>query len=248
VRLLERLGLGFELGSDADQAVVKAFGVQNPDTQELALHAVYIIDQAGEIFYRKVALRRPASAELIDAIDAFNGDYPRNDKVQGRPPRNVAYPSNNFQTLIEMATTPDLPDTISLAQVTPTLEMMRSGVSSDDVLIAYRAFIASVNTVSEEDLLAVANWLARQRFIADKPAAIDAGLDLQRRLRRVAELESSHANATDPDQQDQLLHQLAAARGGLSKARATVRNNMDAWRLEYAQGSLRGYREVARER
>ena len=71
--MVKRMGLTFALGSDADQAVIKAFRVQNPDTQELALHAVYIVDQQRRVFYRKVASRRPTSPELIDAIDAYRG-------------------------------------------------------------------------------------------------------------------------------------------------------------------------------
>jgi hypothetical protein len=245
---VKRLGLTFDVGSDANQAVVNAFGVQNPDTQELALHAVYILGQDGTIFYRKIGRRRPVSAELIDAIDAFKGNYPQSDRIEGQPPRKVAYPSNNFQTIIEMATTPELPASISTTDIETVLTLIHKGASSDVVLIAYRRFIAGAQGTSEEDLLATANWIARQRFIADKPAAIEAGLDLHRRLKRLDELEAALLKAESSDGEDQRLHQLAAARGGLAKARATIVNNAQAWLLEYAQGSLRGYREVARER
>ena len=47
--MIERLGLTFTLGSDPDQNVVKAFRVQNPDTKELVLHAVYIVDPEGKV-------------------------------------------------------------------------------------------------------------------------------------------------------------------------------------------------------
>ena len=61
VAMVERLGLDFAVASDEEQRVIRQFRVQNPDTQELALHAVYIVDGRGEIYYRKVGLRRPVS-------------------------------------------------------------------------------------------------------------------------------------------------------------------------------------------
>jgi peroxiredoxin len=77
LRLIDRLGLSFSVASDPALHIVKAFNVQNPGTRELALHAVYIVDKDRRIFYRKVALRRPTSEELIDAIDAHRGTYPQ---------------------------------------------------------------------------------------------------------------------------------------------------------------------------
>ena len=82
--MVNRLGLSFPLGSDPEQQVIKAFRVQNPDTRELAIHAVYVVDEHGVVFYRKVGLRRPLSQELIDAIDAERGDYPRSDEAPAR--------------------------------------------------------------------------------------------------------------------------------------------------------------------
>ncbi len=246
--MINRLGLTFDLASDPNQRIIKAFRVQNPDTAELAIHAVYIVNKAGEVIYRKVGRRRPVSAELIDAVDAYRGEYPTNDRRVGRPERRVAYPSNNFQTLIEMSVTPDLPTSIGHEALQPVLDLIEAGQSSDDVLIAFRRFVAEWTRVPQEDLLDAANWLARQRFIADKPEAIAAGQDLQRRLRRLAELESRLEHSTNDAEKDVLLHRVAAARGGLTKARATVRNHAADWQLRYAQGALRGYREVARER
>jgi hypothetical protein len=247
-RMIQRLGISFALASDAEQKVVKGFGVQNPQTNELALHAVYIVDEQSRVIYRKVAGRRPVSAELIDAIDAHRGVYPRNDQLEEPPERRVAYPSNNFQALIEMSNARELPSTVLAAKLAEVLASMRAG-GGDDTLIAFRAFIKGSQGVPQADLLKTAAWLSRQRFIADIPAATTAGLDLQKRLRRVAELEaqSATAKAAKAENADALLHTLAAARGGLSKARATVTNNAGVWQLRYAQGSLRGYREVAFE-
>ena len=244
---MQRLGLQFDLGSDSDQKVIDAFKVKNPQTQELALHAVYIVNREREIFYRKVARRRPVSAELIDAIDAYNGTYPQKDRVRGRPQRNVAFPSNNFQVLIEMAESEHLPPAVTPASIEPVLASIINGAEGDATLIAFRRFVTSNEEYSLADLLTTANWLMRQRFIADKPKAIAAGLNLNKRLKRVRELEAMQDVSSGVDERDQLLHQLAAARGGLSKARATVNNNATKWQLKYAQGSLRGYREVAHE-
>lgn len=248
VRLQQRLGITFALASDPNQSVVNAFGVQNPQTNELALHAVYLVDMTGRVIYRKVAGRRPVSAELIDAFDAARGAYPQNDRVQGRPARRVAYPSNNFQALIEMANAQELPETVPEASLSKVKAGMASG-DSDRALIAFRAFVKSAQGVSQEDLLITAAWIARQRFIADKPEATKAGLDLQRRLNRVSELEaqSAAAQSAGDEEADALLHQLAAARGGLAMARATVSNNAAAWNLRFAQGAVRAYREVAYE-
>jgi hypothetical protein len=246
--MIQRLGLTFPLASDTNQAIINAFSIQNSDTQELAQHAVYILDTNGRIFYRKVAGRRPVSAELIDAIDAFRGEYPNNDQLKQRPTRKVAYPSNNFQTLIEMASVQMLPASIDKTRFQPVLNLMQAGASSDDLLIAFRDFVESSSATSSDSLLMVANWFARQRFIANAPKAVAAGNDLRRRLDRVASLELEYSTATNTTHKDELLHTLAAARGGLSKARATVTNNNSEWNLRYAQGALRGYREVVHAR
>ncbi len=49
----------------------------NPDTPELSLHAIYIVDPQGRVFYRKIARRRAYADELLDAIDYHFGPWPR---------------------------------------------------------------------------------------------------------------------------------------------------------------------------
>jgi len=240
--LIRRLGLTFDVGSDPEQTVVKKFGVQNPDTQELALHAVYIVDQDGEVFYRKVGRRRPVSEELFDAIDAYNGEYPREEKRAPRPPRSVAWPSNNFQTLLEISSVTQAPAGVDRRALDAVLAQLREG-ESDESIIAFKALAGG--GASREDLQQAAAWLTGQRFIARYPEARKAGADLSRRLRRVQELEDSLENSSD-DERGELLQTLGQARGGLARARATVVNNQDTWNLDYAQGMLRSYREVAR--
>lgn len=70
-------GLTMPLASDPEQKIIASFGIANPDMPELALHAVYIIDETGKVFYRKVARRRPYSREFLDAIDYRYGRWPR---------------------------------------------------------------------------------------------------------------------------------------------------------------------------
>jgi len=45
------------------------------DRPELSLHAIYIIDRDGKVFYRKVARRRSHPDELLDALDYHAGTY-----------------------------------------------------------------------------------------------------------------------------------------------------------------------------
>ncbi|MDH3644318.1 MAG: redoxin domain-containing protein [Gammaproteobacteria bacterium] len=244
--MIERLGLTFELGSDPQQTVVKTFGVQNPTTRELAIHAVYIIDTDGTIFYRKVGRRRPVSQELIDAIDAFQGQYPRTDE-QVRPKASiaVAFPENNFQALITIAGVSALPTTVDPLDFSRVYSILQQG-RSDDSLIAFKALTSKSRNAPRQDLYDTAAWLTRQLFFADKPEAMDAGLLLRQRLTRIRELEAELQASSDENQRDELLHTLARARAGLSVTRAEISKNASAWNLRYAKATLRSYREVAR--
>ncbi len=62
-------GFTFPVASDPDLAVIRAWGLENEDVGDLALHAVYLLDGDGTIFYRKVARRRAYPPEFLDAID-----------------------------------------------------------------------------------------------------------------------------------------------------------------------------------
>lgn len=241
--LIKRLGLNFALGSDPEQTVVKSFGVQNPDTQELALHAVYIVSSEGEVFYRKVARRRPGAEELLDAIDAFRGVYPVTESRQPRPPRSVAWPENNFQTLLALTAADSPPAPLDRSALDEVLRLLRAG-KTDDSIIRFKALAGTGG--SEAQLRQAAAWLTRVRFIANHPDALEAGTQLAQRLRRVRELETRLAATKDADQRDEILQTLGKARGGLSLARAKVANSQDRWNLQYAQGMLRSYSEVGR--
>ena len=244
--MMERLGLAFSLASDPTQRIIQTFGVQNPDTRELALHAVYIIDEQGKILYRKVGLRRPTSTELIDAIDAFRGEYPQHDKAEPRSgPLNVAYPQNNYQALLEISAVTELSATVNrpaLDEVMALIEQRRS----DDAVFAFRRLITLSADADTQALFDTAAWMAREVYVGDQPAAITAGKELRKRLSRVNQLSTDLEQAASDDSKDELLHMLARARAGLSVTRADIEKQAAAWNLRYAKTMLRSYRELAR--
>ncbi len=248
--MIKRLGLTFALASDPEQKVVKAFGVQNPDTRELALHAVYIVDPAGKIFYRKVARRRPVSAELIDAIDAQRGQYPKNDPVAPRRRIDVAYPQNNFQAIMTIARVDRLPAGVNPAAFARVLANRRSH-GSDTSLFTFKALVEQAwhsGAADRASLLDLAAWLIRSQFFAAESAsehpAVAAGRNLSQRLARVEYLAAEEQAHRGTDQHDAALHTLAAARAGLTRVRAQINEQAQAWNLRYAKASLRSYREV----
>lgn len=65
----------FDLLSDPEQRIIGAFGLVNEDQPELSLHAIYIVDEQGKVFYRKIGRRRAYSDELLDALDYHAGTY-----------------------------------------------------------------------------------------------------------------------------------------------------------------------------
>lgn len=243
--MMDRLGLDFALGSDPEQHVIQAYRVQNPDTRELAIHAVYIVASDGEIYYRKVGRRRPVSQELIDAIDAHRGDYPRNDEaIEPRARVAVAYPQNEFQGLLTVSTVTGLPATIdpdAFAEVRTKL----AARNLDDALIAYRTLLRASPEATEQELLDSAGWLTRTLFFTPDAEPLTAGTELAKRLDRVRTLEAALEAAENADERDELLHTLARARAGLTLARNDIERQASAWRLASVKTTLRSYREVA---
>lgn len=94
----EKKGLTMPLATDPEQRIISSFGIANPDVPELSLHAVYILDTDGKVFYRKVARRRPYSQEFLDAIDYHYGRWPREEKAAEAPdgaPGGAAQPGDS---------------------------------------------------------------------------------------------------------------------------------------------------------
>jgi hypothetical protein len=227
--------LGFSIASDQDQAVMQAYGVQNPDTRELALHAVYIVDESRQVIYRKVASRRPLSQELLDAIDFHAGNYPLADKRFRREATVVAFPENNFQALIELSTNTGLPVGVDSEMILPIIEVIRQG-RLDDALIAYRHLVDSLAVDhSEAELLRVAAWLVNQLVSLPTEAHLAGrGLsDALTRQRQSRELSTGDSKALDAVQKD------------LGVLRTLIRNNAVRWQLRSAKTMLRSYRELS---
>ncbi len=241
--LIGRLGLTYALGSDPDQRIVKAFGVQNPDTRELALHAVYLVDRQGKVFYRKVARRRPTSDELIDAVDAYRGVYPQSDPAAPRAAIPVAYPQNDFQALLEISQASRLPVSVDAHQVSRVLALMRAR-QIDDATQAFKHFCLSSTSVSTNDLLSTAAWLIRQLMFAEQQDALAAGERLAAALQQVNVHTRARDEAETDDARDQALHALAGARARLEAARAAIERQAGPWQLRFAKTHLRSYREV----
>lgn len=212
---------------------MQAYGVQNPDTRELALHAVYIVDEIRQVIYRKVASRRPLSQELLDAIDFHAGNYPLADKRFKREATVVAFPQNNFQALIELSTNTGLPVGVDPEMILPIIEVTRQG-RSDDALITYRHLVDSLAVDhSEAELLRVAVWLVNQLVSLPTEAHL-AGRGLSDALTRQSrELSTGDSKARDAVQKD------------LDVLRTLIRNNAVRWQLRSAKTMLRSYRELS---
>lgn len=65
----DKKGFTFTMVSDPDLKIIDTYKIRNPEVEDLALHAIYILEPSGEIFYRKIARRRAKTKELLYAID-----------------------------------------------------------------------------------------------------------------------------------------------------------------------------------
>ena len=233
-RMIRRLKLSYIVASDQDQQVMQAYGVQNPDTQELALHAVFIVDEARRVFYRKVASRRPLSQELLDAVDHRVGRYPMNDLEVVTEDFQREFPTNYFQALIEIATNSELTDQVSSEGLSEIILLLKTG-RSDDSVIAFRQFIAEYQTsLSREDLFATAAWLTKQALEIDADA-LQAGSALSAVLTRLGDSRSRLGSSKE----------IGVLQQELNEVRSRIRANASRWKLDYAKSMLRIYRKLA---
>lgn len=69
----EKKGFTFPMVSDPKKELIGRLDLINEDNPDLALHAVFILDAQGKVFYRKIARRRAYSPEFLDAIDYHYG-------------------------------------------------------------------------------------------------------------------------------------------------------------------------------
>ncbi len=71
--LAAKIGVGYHLLSDADVAVASAYGVAM-DGDDIAIPAVFVIDRAGRIAWRKIGetmTDRPTLERVLDRLDAL---------------------------------------------------------------------------------------------------------------------------------------------------------------------------------
>jgi hypothetical protein len=243
--MIRRMGLDFPIASDESQEVQKTYRVQNPETQELALHAVFIVSEDGRVFYRKIASRRPKSQELLDAIDYYQGNYPVADQPMNHDGTVVAFPTNNFQALLELATNSVLPASIDPGLLMPMIDLIRRG-DLDDATVGYRAVMQTLaGSHSEQQLLATAAWFTRTTLSLPDEAmltgrALNQALRLQRDLLQKDSLQKGHENTSQTSNQE-----LDAVQRDLDTLRATIRKNAVHWRLRSAKVTLRSYRELS---
>jgi len=67
----------FPMAVDVELNFIKRIRLEHPE-REVAIHAIYMLDPDGKIFYAKVGGRRPTPQELLDAIDYHKGNWPPN--------------------------------------------------------------------------------------------------------------------------------------------------------------------------
>ena len=233
--MIRRLGLTFAIASDEQQIVQKAFGVQNPETKQLALHAVFVIDETMQVIYRKIAGRRPLSQELLDAVDYYHGKYPMSDSENTYAGTPVAFPQNNFQALIEAATSSHLPKTMDRERLHAVVRMIKER-QLDEATIAYRQYIGGVAAQhSRLELIATAVWVASAAVSLTEDARL-AGAALNQALLDQAMLRSGeHLD----------VKALELSQKHLDTVRSLIRNNAHVWNLAALKTTLRGYRELS---
>jgi len=209
-QLIERHGLTFALASDTDQEIMGRFGIINPKTKGLALHAVYIVAPDGKVLYRKVARRRPKAAELLDAIDGWAGTYPQPDvQVDDDTKVQVAFPRNRWQMFLAVADAAELPASITaedrrgIAEVEALLDRFKL----DDALVRWREVARDFSShVDLDDGLTTSTWVIRNWKLP--PTAVKDAETLRALLRKrdavegdaqplLAEIEATRARLRD---------------------------------------------------
>ena len=232
---VRRLKLSLDIVSDQDYKIMQAYKVQNPNTEELALHAVFIVDQKRQIYYRKVAGRRPKSQELLDAIDYQAGRYPLGDKKLDRVDLEVAYPTNIFQTIIELSKNSDLTKGMSGEEFAETILLLRRGESDETIVALRQTFGRMRGAYSQNDLLESAVWITN-KALGSEDEMLETGRALRSILQRTRELRLQTGSYSDEFQVNQKQ---------LDEIRTKIRVNAVAWNLDYAKSMLRGFRELA---
>lgn len=73
--LAARLGVTFPLLSDVDRAVVRAYGVHDPET-DIAWSSIFLVDPRGQVRWRSLGDTykvRPTAEVVLEAVDRVAG-------------------------------------------------------------------------------------------------------------------------------------------------------------------------------
>jgi hypothetical protein len=148
----------------------------------------------------------------------------------------VAFPTNNFQALLEIATSSGLPSGIDPASLDPIIQLRQNG-ALDEATIAYKALVENLGENYEErDLLALAAWLTKRAMELPDEAVI-TGQALSRALTQERQLRTAENVDTEA---------LKQVQQELEQLRSVVRRNVSKWRLRGVKSTLRGYRELSK--
>lgn len=205
--MIERMGLSMTVLSDAKLEVIRAFGIENPEVGEMALHSTYIVGSDGRVVYRKVARRRPL---LLDALDADHGRYAGPRPVQ---PRSAWSPWREWSlvdSVRAVADAPTLPEVLPPAWREELEAVLADLVSTreDPALRKWKAFCRARMTVeTQAEVMGYGHALLRRAFLdgVDYEAAlhdaVDANLSLEDARERLeaARGRGEHATAERAD-------------------------------------------------
>lgn len=165
--MLLRLGLQYPVVSDTTLKVIRSFGLENPEVEELALHATYIIDAQGEVLYRKVARRRPLSTELLAAVDHHRGQPFNVDESSSAPPR----PWRNWRLVdaVDRVVAAQGPNADVSPEQRAELEAifeLLTAAHEDQALRLWRAYCrAHMTTGNAARVLELGQWLMRRAYV-----------------------------------------------------------------------------------
>ena len=201
--MIERMGLTMPVLSDADFRVIRSFGIENPEVTEMALHATYIVDREGRVFYRKVARRRPLSDELLDAIDFSRGTY-RADRPRSPLRRQSPWKDWTLLDAVDaVLAAPPLPEDLpppQRAQLDGVLADLVA-VREDPALRKWRSFCQQHLTADNaERVLAYGRRVMWRAYVdglayeAKLSAVRESGRELEARAERLAAAQAAGAS------------------------------------------------------
>lgn len=167
-RLASERKWAISLLSDPGLSVIRSFGLENPDVEELALHAVYITQSDGTILYRKVARRRPYSQELLDAIDHHQGAPSTPDEALPEDVRqSIPFLVSRVEALVAVAGAKRPP--AGLETEAKDLLPISADLASarwDPAVVAWREFAERNRDRPRTDLTALGRYLVYTAFLA----------------------------------------------------------------------------------